>query len=1155
VRNDNRVSIAFFLVGVIAPLALADEPIILGDPPTETPAHKAGLITLPDGSVEVYYLRDGKNGKEIASRRTTDNGHSWSEPKSIFELPGGHVAPMTTGDWIIVRPLLTKNKELHFFILRCSKMGARSGFDQFISTWYVGSRDGRSRWHGPKLLFEGCVGPPRCAIELPSGRILYPFDHAFGDRDTNYPTGLGEVMCAYSDDGGDSWQFSPSKLTTPVDRVYRAPNYGALEPVIMELSDGRLWMLLRTQAGQLYESYSRDDGLHWTPAAPTRFRSSNSPAELLRLSGGRIVLFWNNCQNPPSIDGSEPYTNRDVVHAALSLDEGKTWGGYREIYRAPRRNLSPPKEGTTTGTSYPEAAATNGNKIFVMTGHGPQSAKALLVDPDWLLETAASEHFENGLEQWSVYKGIGPIETSWRERIAGASLESHPDKKEMKVLHIRRPKGEPADGAVWNFPKGKKGTLRLKIRLRPGFAGASIALADCFYDPTDVSGERQALFDLRVSNFRQLLSGPALDSDRWYELEMKWDVAKKICTAAIDGKQAVDLAQLNPSTEGPNYLRLRSLAQATDEGGFLIESVEVKIDNGKSVSDAPSLAVPSEAVRAHPPRVVSSFHAEQSARYPFPQNMYRALHLPDGPIIAFSIARDEKTRQQTMQGRYSTDNGGTWSDPKDLFQFPRKAGGFGLFEALVDQQGEIQIATLCDGNSGILFPKEEGTGTPAYDILEIWHASSKSKATSWNAPQRIREGKGGDLLSFIQLRNGRLVLPICFATGRTIYKRGGAFLDFTYSGDESCTSMYSDDNGNTWHESPDVLSVETPDLHTYGCDEPVAIQLKDGRVWMLMRTQKGRFYESFSNDGARWSPPHPTRLISSDSPAALIRLRDDSLVLFSNACLRYPYAYGGRYVLHGAVSRDDGRTWHGFREIARDVHRNERPTFQEDYGVAYSFPTQTTDGHILFSNWVEQGDTRRFRLFDPAWLAQTQQQCNFSDDLDDWSIFGSKGVEIQRDPDQKNMKVLSLRKADPQWPAGAVWNFPMGHQGRLRLRFMLRSGFGGANLGLTDHFSPPWDLEDEFHSVFNLPISKSGVLLPGVKLAAGQWHTMELDWDIKGRKCEVFLNDQQVGAIDDNRRSDGVNYLRLRSVAEKPDEGLLISSVSVDVSGSWPHQD
>src|SRR5262249_26966756 len=137
--------------------------------------------------------------------------------------------------------------------------------------------------------------------------------------------------------------------------------------------------------------------------------------------------------------------------------------------------------------------------------------------------------------------------------------------------------------------------------------------------------------------------------------------------------------------------------------------------------------VQAEAPRAgkvQKPRVVSSFQAEPGATYPFRENMYRALQLPDGTLLALSIARD-KQRQQTMQGRTSTDNGQTWSAPKDLFPYPKAAGGFGLFDALVDQDGEIHIAVLGDGHSGALFPKPEGT--PTYDILEIWHVRSKDK--------------------------------------------------------------------------------------------------------------------------------------------------------------------------------------------------------------------------------------------------------------------------------------------------------------------------------------------------------------------------------------------------------------------------------------------
>ena len=295
--------------------------------------------------------------------------------------------------------------------------------------------------------------------------------------------------------------------------------------------------------------------------------------------------------------------------------------------------------------------------------------------------------------------------------------------------------------------------------------------------------------------------------------------------------------------------------------------------------------------------------------------------------------------------------------------------------------------------------------------------------------------------------------------------------------------------------------MQTPDMHTYGAVEPVVIQLKDGRVWMLMRTQRGRFYESFSKDGARWSRPQPSPLISSDSPAGLIRLKDGSLMLFSNACLRYPYAYGARYVLHGAISRDEGRTWQGFREVARDPHRNEPPTFQSDYGVSYVFPTLTADGRVLFSAWVEQGNLRRFRLVDPAWLLETRQESDFSQGLEEWSIFGSKGSRFSLIPRRTSATVLALRKADPDWPAGAVWNFPVGSRGRLRLQLKLRTGFAGAVLGLTDHFSVPWDLEDTFYNVFNLSIAPSGELLPKVKLAPERWYEMEFNWDTNRRQC------------------------------------------------------
>jgi hypothetical protein len=234
--------------------------------------------------------------------------------------------------------------------------------------------------------------------------------------------------------------------------------------------------------------------------------------------------------------------------------------------------------------------------------------------------------------------------------------------------------------------------------------------------------------------------------------------------------------------------------------------------------------------------------------------------------------------------------------------------------------------------------------------------------------------------------------------------------------------------------------------------------------------------------------------------------------------------------------------------------------------VAYPFPTLTKSGKVIFALGVATGtrsqhpeeipgfvpwQRRSLFVVDPAWLCETRQAADFSAGLDDWSVFGSKGVELQPDREKSGANVLAIRKADAAWPAGAVWNFPVGAKGVLRLELMLRSGFGGNLIGLTDHFSVPWDEEDEFHNAFNLPIDSEGHLLPKAKLAPGRWYRLELNWDTSHRQCKVLLDGKRVGTIQDNRRSKGVNYLRLRSMSTGPDGGLLLGRVEVDVSASW----
>lgn len=524
--------------------------------------------------------------------------------------------------------------------------------------------------------------------------------------------------------------------------------------------------------------------------------------------------------------------------------------------------------------------------------------------------------------------------------------------------------------------------------------------------------------------------------------------------------------------------------------------------------------------------------------------------LKDGRLAGFSLV--QLGDQQVVQMQTSSDGARTWTEPQTVLSLSSEAGHWGGPEVLVDHNGEVHLILLNDANTGI-FRGGEAQRRPNLSErhLDIWHAASTQGLTQWQQPTRIWQGYTGSLNSIIQLKNGRIVLPFSYRSKRSWAHRGEGADAFTYMGDYSSTVLYSDDDGATWTLSPDELKVVTPDIRgAYGAVEPVVIQLKDGRVWMLIRSQMGRFYESFSADGARWSPPQPTSIVSSDSPAGLTRLADGRIVLLWNECVRYPYAYGGRQVLHGAVSSDEGKTWRGYREVMRDPHRDEPPPTGGDFGTAYPFPITLPDGNILFTSG-QGGGRRASYLLDPAWLSETAQSTQFANGIDDWSTYGTKGVELIKTPSSE--AELRIARVDESWPAAAVWNFPGGPIGEVILHFRLQPGFHSLNLGLTDEYSTPFDDADQFYNVFNLPISLASHLLDGPVLEATHLYNLRITWNTNLDQCRVFLDGRQIGTLKQTRSTVGLNYLRLRATAAEPDTGgIELTSISADVSASWP---
>ena len=153
---------------------------------------------------------------------------------------------------------------------------------------------------------------------LSSGRIVCPisWDDDIGGKDGSHFV----CFCYFSDDGGRSW----SKSSDSID----LPRRGAMEPGVIELKDGRLMMIMRTQLGQIATAISTDGGDHWGEVSQLSVEAPEAPATIRRIPAtGDLLLVWNNNYKP----GAGHSGKRTPLAAAVSSDEGRSWRHVRNL--------------------------------------------------------------------------------------------------------------------------------------------------------------------------------------------------------------------------------------------------------------------------------------------------------------------------------------------------------------------------------------------------------------------------------------------------------------------------------------------------------------------------------------------------------------------------------------------------------------------------------------------------------------------------------------------------------------------------------------------------------------------------------------------------------------------------------------------------------
>jgi len=283
------------------------------------------------------------------------------------------------------------------------------------------------------------------------------------------------------------------------------------------------------------------------------------------------------------------------------------------------------------------------------------------------------------------------------------------------------------------------------------------------------------------------------------------------------------------------------------------------------------------------------------------------------------------------------------------------------------RNSEAAIIPLKDGSLLLGWTEFYAGNGADHGPARISGVISKDGGKTWGAKYTLVENDGGCNVmevNFMRLKDGRIALFHCqknsedkdcrvmmrtsqdegktwsaakqlspdakytgLTNGRCIRLRSGRILLEAWEGGDSYCYL-SDDDGATWKEGARVKPAGGE------CWEPACIELKDGPVMMLIRTQLGGQYKSISTDGGEtWSVPVATPLVGTAAPVSISRVPSTGDLL---AVWNHNPGAKDRNPLTAAVSKDEGETWQLFRNI------------EEGPGDAWAYPAVTWVGDNAF---------------------------------------------------------------------------------------------------------------------------------------------------------------------------------------------------------------
>ncbi|RKN44936.1 sialidase family protein [Streptomyces hoynatensis] len=329
-------------------------------------SHAANLLELDDGDLLCTWFngpQEGDPGTNVVLSRLPRGAERWSTPELLSCDPERSEQ----------NPVLAKDPSGRVWLFHPSN----TPHNQKTARLLVRTSDDRGHtWSPPRTLFEGpglfVRNPP---LLLGDGSWLLP---AYWCRE-----GGEHSVVMISEDGGATW------------REHDLPGSDHLvQMTAVQRTDGSLYALFRSRAAdRIHAAESTDLGRTWSPLVRTELPNNNSAVQLIRLTGGALVLVYNDATLERDQfrwvgegDKLRKKALRTPLTLALSEDGGRTWPYRRNLQTADLEYRD-----NELGYSYPSVIQTRDGGLHAAYSFLRKTIKYVRLDEDWIRRGGAPE--------------------------------------------------------------------------------------------------------------------------------------------------------------------------------------------------------------------------------------------------------------------------------------------------------------------------------------------------------------------------------------------------------------------------------------------------------------------------------------------------------------------------------------------------------------------------------------------------------------------------------------------------------------------------------------------------------------------------------------------------------------------------------------------